>query len=387
MDGLTIIPAPSGSGDYVELARTRQAQGRVFRKHILNLGTLIHPKTGQRLKLDDAWYGRLKDNFDRGVCDIVQVPLADAQNQHSEDPRANIGEVIDIEREGSKVYSVIDVRDADAADKLGKTLLGASAFLSLDYTDTRTGQKVGPALLHHCVTNRPYVVGLEDYAEVLAASNAAGEEPVVMVLTAEEPPAPLADNTIDALLLPDEESEVPLSRDELIEQLKAEHGIDVEALQAQASSQPDLSQFTAALTEALRPSGDVGLTGGDGETVSLTDVIGAVAELAQTNVELSGKVTKLERGAAEHEVDGYIGDGRLLPKSRRKAIELVLSGDREGLEDFLAPANAPYVKLNHSEGAAPPQGEQRQVEDIDTEIMRLTAAPEHAHLFNGDGRK
>lgn len=384
MDGLTIIPAPSGSGDYVELARTRQAQGRVFRKHILNLGTLIHPKTGQRLKLDDAWYGRLKENFDRGVCDIVQVPLADAQNQHSEDPRANIGEVIDIEREGSKVYSVIDVRDQDAADKLGKTLLGASAFLSLDYTDTSTGQKVGPALLHHCVTNRPYVTGLDDYTEVLAASNAGGE-PVVMVLSADEPAVPLADKSIEAVLLPDEESEVPLSKDELIEQLKAEHGIDVEALQAQAA-QPDLSQFTAALTEALQPSGEVGLTG-NGETVSLTDVIGAVAELAQTNVELTSKVSGLERNAAEREVDGYIGDGRLLPKSRRKAIELVLSGDREGLEDFLAPANAPYVKLNHTEGAAPPQGEQRQVEDIDSEIMRLTAAPEHSHLFNGNGRK
>ena len=57
-------PVPAGVGDYVELARTRQAKGRVFRKHILNLGTLIHPKTGEKLTLDDAWYDRVKANFD-----------------------------------------------------------------------------------------------------------------------------------------------------------------------------------------------------------------------------------------------------------------------------------------------------------------------------------
>jgi hypothetical protein len=169
MSDLGIIPAPADAGPYVELARS--ATGRVFRKHILNLGPLIHPKTGQPIQLDDAWYARLRDNFDSGVS-MVQVPLANDKNEHSEDPLRNTGEVIGLEREGSKVYAVLDIRDPQVADKLGKTLLGASAMLHMDYTDTRTGQKVGPTLLHSCITNRPYVVGLGDYEEVVAATRA-----------------------------------------------------------------------------------------------------------------------------------------------------------------------------------------------------------------------
>jgi len=364
-----IIPSPQGSGDYVELARTRQAKGRVFRKHILNLGTLIHPKTGERLTLDDAWYDQVKANFDSGVCDIVQVPLANDKNEHSEDPLRNAGEVIGMEREGSKVYDLIDVRDPEIAERIAsKRILGASAFLSLDYTDTTSGAKAGPALLHHCLTNRPYVTGLDDYEEVIAAS---------------------ADGTGDVIVLAQEET-VP-TKEELLAQLKAEHGIDVEALQAQASQRTDMSQLTAMLTEALRPvSGDLKLTGGaEGETVSLTDVVGAVAELAEKNVSLSGTVQGLQLQAAENEIDGYVSAGRLLPKTRKHAVKLALTGDREGLDEILAPADHPYVKLNHVEGAAPPQGEQRHLEDMDAEIVRLTSQKQTEHFFtgNGTGRK
>ena len=362
-----IIPSPRGSGDYVELARTRQARGRVFRKHILNLGELIHPKTGERMHLDEAWYDQVKANFDSGTCDIVQVPLANDENKHSEDPLRNAGEVIGMERDGSKVYDLIDVRDPDIAQRIAdKRILGASAFLSLDYTDTSSGNKAGPTLLHHCLTNRPYVTGLDDYEEVIAAS---------------------ADGTGEVLVLAQEET-AAVTKEELLAQLKAEHGIDVEALESQAGQRTEVSQLTAALTEALRPAaGTVALTGSDGETVSLSDVVGAVAELAEKNVSLTGTVGVLQKDAAEREVDGYIGVGRLLPKSRKRAVALVLSGDREGLDDFLAPEEQPYVKLNHVDGAAPPQGEQKHQADIDAELVRLSSAPHLAHLFTGNGKK
>jgi hypothetical protein len=361
MEPFVIIPSPSG--DYVELARSRQARGRVFRKHILNLGELIHPKTGERLKLDEAWFDRVKSNFDNGVCDIAQVPLANDKNEHSEDPLRNAGEVIGFEREGKKVYDLVDIRDPDIAQRIADgRILGASAFLSLDYTDTSTGDKAGPALLHHCLTNRPYVTGLDDYEEVIAAS---------------------ADGEGDVIVLAQEET-VP-TKEELLAALKAEHGIDVEDLQAQVSQRADMSGLTAMLTEALKPAGDLKLTGGDGETVSLSDVVGAVAELAEKNVALSGTVGDLQKDAAEREVDGYIGKGRLLPKTRKHAVKLALSGDREGLDDILAPEKEPYVRLNHTEGAAPPQGEQKHLEDIDGEIARLTGQASTSQFFTSNG--
>lgn len=362
MGDQVIISSPGG--EYVELGANAKARGRVFRKHILNLGPL-HYK-GRTLQLDDQWYGQLEKNFNSGVS-MVQVPLANEKNEHTEDPLSNTGEVIGIERQGSKVYSLIDVRDPDVAQRIAdKRILGASAFLHLDYEDTRTGQKVGPALLHHCLTNRPHVLDLEPYEEVVAAT-AADEEGEYVVLASPE------------------ETAVP-TKEELLEALKSEHGIDVEALQAQAGQRADMSQLTAALAEALRPAGgSVQLTGGDGETVSLTDVIGAVAELAEKNVTLTSTVGALQKDAAEREVAGYIGKGRLLPKTRGYAVSLVLSGDRDGLDAILAPADQPYVKLNQVEGAAPPQGEQKHEQDIDAEVARLTSSGHTSHFFTANG--
>ena len=356
-----IVSAPARSEGYVELGATAKARGRVFRKQILNLGDL-HYK-GKTFHLDDAWYAQLERNFNAGVS-MTQVPLADSNNKHDESVMANTGEVIGLERRGSKVYTLVDIRDKEAAQRIADgRILGASAFLHMDYEDSRTGEKVGPALLHHCLTNRPHVLDLEPYEEVVAATADSEGDDFIVLASPEE-------------LVP--------TKEELLDLLKAEHGIDVAALEAQAGQRNEMSQLTAALTEALRPAGGtVSLTGGDGETVSLSDVVGAVAELAEKNVSLTGTVGVLQKDAAEREVDGYIGVGRLLPKSRARAVTLVLSGDRDGLEDFLAPEGQPYVKLGDIQGAAPPQGEQRHTEDIDAEIMRLTSAPHTAHLFNG----
>lgn len=167
MAELGIIPSPDTEG-YLELAGNGEV--RRFRKHLLSTGPLIHPKTGKIVQVDDAFIRTMQENFNAGVCDIVSVPLADKDNRHSEAPERNTGRVVGLEREGGKVYAVMDIADPEVAGKLGSTLLGASAMISLDYTDTRTGRKVGPTLLHSCITNRPYCVGLEDYSEVLAAT-------------------------------------------------------------------------------------------------------------------------------------------------------------------------------------------------------------------------
>jgi hypothetical protein len=363
MDGCVIIPAPTGD-DFVELsARDRKVTGRLFRKHILNKGTLIHPKTGERLRVDDSFVNSLQRNFSSGVCDIVQVPLANEKNQHVEGPVSNIGEVVGVESEGSKVYALIDARDEDAAGKLGKTYLGASALLHMNYPDTVTGDRKGPTLLHVAVTNRPYVTGLEDYEEVLAAT-----------MDADEP--------ADVLVLSEEDSH--MDKAELIAQLKAEHGIDVEALQAGHGDQPaGMSELTAALTQALSGNGQVELTGPDGQTVGLPEIVGAVAELASLTRNQGDEISGLRRERAESEVDGYIGAGRVLPKQRESFVRLAME-DRDELAVLLP--DSPVVPLSQVRGAAPPQGEDAHERDIDKELAELTAG--HPEFFsNGSGGK
>jgi hypothetical protein len=371
-----IVPAPGGAfrpveDVPVELARSRQVTGRLFEKHILNKGPLIHPVTKVRINIDDGFVSAMEANFKAGVCPIVQVPLANARNEHVENPDANIGEVVGIKSRGDKVYALIDARDEQAAARLGKTYLGASAFLSTNYTDTRTDKKVGPTLLHVAVTNRPYCVDLDDYKEVLAASaDSTGE---VVVLT----PVP--------------EETVPLTREELLAALKNEHGIDVAALQAAATAAPDAAALSAefmqalpvAVAEALKDSGTFQLSADPG-TVSLSDVTAAVVELAADNKGLRETVTGLQRRAAMTEVDGYIGAGRLLPKARAAAIEMALSR-RDDLDAILAPADRPYVKLDQQVGLSGPDGEQRQEQDIDAEVARLTA--QHKDFFTSDGTR
>src|SRR6185437_1510635 len=123
-----IVSAPVSAEGYVELGAVPKARGRVFRKHILNLGPL-HYK-GKTFRLDEAWYRQLEQNFKAGVS-MAQVPLADDQNRHTESPLANTGEVIGLERQGSKVYSLVDIRDPDVAQRIADgRILGASAFLN-----------------------------------------------------------------------------------------------------------------------------------------------------------------------------------------------------------------------------------------------------------------
>lgn len=377
-DDLVIVPSGHNGGDdgYVSLARTKT--GRLFKKHLLNLGKLKHPATGRVINVDKEFYDTMKRNFDAGICDIVQVPLANAKNEHSEDPERNIGEVVDIELNGDKIYAVLDVRDDKHATKLGKTYLGASAMLSLDYTDTKTGSKVGPTLLHACVTNRPYVTGLENYQEIVAATSDMSSGAVVLSTDVLETPveAPEATAAQNEAKAASEETEMPeenaqetkLSLDELVALLKKDHNIDVTGLQAKAAEGEAAAQLTQALTKALSDTGIVKLSAEDTEVKTET-IVGAVAEVAGKVVTLTGQVETLQRRDAEHAVQALIDEGKVLPAQKDAYVELKLTnGD---MFDKLIPAE-PIVKLSVEKGIDPPKDE-THVKDMDKEITRLSA--------------
>ncbi len=374
-DDLFIVPSHhNGAGDgFVSLARHRS--GRLFRKHLLNFGPLMHPKTGATITVDDKFVNTMKANFDNRVCDIVQVPLANGQNEHTEDPERNIGEVVDIEVKDSKVYAVLDVRDEKHADKLGKTYLGASAMLSLDYTDTKTNQKVGPTLLHACVTNRPYVTGLEDYQEIVAATSDSSQGTVLLTtdtVVAEPSSTPTEEQTPEATDMPEkdeatQETTKP-SLEELLNTLKTDHDIDVTGLQAKAAAGDQATALTNALTKALGDAGLVKLTNDEAD-VSTETIVGAVAEVAGKVVSLTNQVETLQRRDAEHAVEALIEAGRVLPAQKEGFVTLKLSNPT--MFDSLIPAE-PIVKLSNEKGVTPPKDD-KHVKDVDAEIIRLSA--------------
>lgn len=366
-DELVIVPS-NGDG-YVQLARTKQ--GRLFRKHLLNKGPLRHPVNGAIINVDDDFITKMKKNFDDGVCDIVQVPLANAKNEHSEEPDRNIGEVVDIQVDGDKVYAVLDIRDPGHADKLGKTYLGASAMLSLDYTDTKTGKKVGPTLLHSCVTNRPYITGLGEYEEIVAATTTDRSEEAVVLLASdtaviEKPSKETADMPEKA----ETETVAEPSLEELLTTLKAKHGIDVSALQAQQTEAAKQTQLSQTIVDALTAAGVVKLSNTDQNADNNSVVINAVQELATDNVTLSNRVQAMEKREAEHAVDALITQGRILPAQRAPMVELKLTNS--AMFDQLVPANA-IVKLTNEVGVNVPDSTKQDL-DINAEIKRIQDA-------------
>lgn len=363
---------PSREEDWTYLSRTQK--GTLFRKHLLNMGQLRHPVTGKAINIDDAFVDTMIRNFEDGVCDIVQVPLAGPKNEHTEDPSRNIGEVIGLNKEDGKVYALIDARDKEAAEKLGKTLLGVSAMLHQNYTDTRTGKQVGPTLLHACVTNRPYVTNLEDYEQVVAATNQDNDDETVVFtsgtstsinnptsadskdsLKTKETDNSIDDaNTIRASSNVETPEVIPMTREELIAALKDEHGIDVAALQeavvaGEAAAQ--LSQTLAdQLADALKDTDVLDLSNG----VTGDDLVGAVVELANTHTVLNDRVQNLEKKNAEVVVDSLVSEGYVLPAKRDTFVELKLS--QPALFDALIP-DVPVIKMTAETGSNVPHDE------------------------------
>jgi hypothetical protein len=367
-----LVIVPSDGESYIELARTRT--GRLFRKHLLNYGDLKHPKTGAVITIDDTFAKNLKKNFDNSVCDIVQVPLANQDNEHSEAPDRNIGEVVNVEVKDKKIYAILDVRDTTHADRMGKTYLGASAMMSLDYTDTKTGKKVGPTLLHSCVTNRPYVTGLDNYQEILAATSDSSNGAVLLTTTdvVEVKPADVTEEPTgmgDTITTETTPAAVKPTLEELLTALKTDHQIDVTGLQAKAAEGDTATSLTKTLVDALTQAGIVKLTNDEKANVTTETVVGAVAELAQNNVTLTNRVNTLEKTSAETAVDTLVTSGHLYPYQRDDMVSIKLTNP--DMFDRLVPKD-PVVKLTTENGITPPNDTNHKL-DVDAEITRLSA--------------
>lgn len=362
MTGTVIVPGNRDPEGFVELART--AKGRIFRKQILHMGeSFVHPNDPKtKITVDEALATSLANNFHAGHCDTVQVPIVDGANHHTEDPLRNLGEVLDVEYDDKGVYAVIDARKPEQADQLGKTLLGASAMMSMDYVDTKTGDHVGPTLLHVAVTNRPYITNLSDFEEVVGLS--------ADTLTEGEP----------ALLKPaDQEDEMP-TKEEMIAALKDEHGIDVASLlEGAAGKKPttDVDELKAALSGVLSEAGVIKLSAGEQEELTIKDIADAVIELSSEKVALSGQVQNLievaeaqRLEAATKEVEQLVREGRVLPKAKDTMVALAMD-DRESF-DSLVP-DKPLVELSAAGVTTMDEPDSKRWDEETSRLLALSA--------------
>ncbi len=355
-EGFAVV-LPEKDAGFVELSAT--PKGTVFRKQILHYGDLLYPgaPNGGKVKVDEAFADSLVKNFKNHVISSVAVPKANEKNQHNEDPDRNIGEVINVLKGKDGIYVDMDIR-VDA-DKIGKTLLGTSAMLHLNATDRRTGEKVGPTLIHNCVTNNAFVPDLGDFEELVAMTTGGvdiTDENQIVVLTS----------------APEATKEKHMSTlDELFAELKSDHGIDVPELQKKAAASDAAVALSSKIQEELVTTGLLKLSNTD-EEVTADVLVGAVAEAGTKIVELSSRVDGLVEDAAKKDaevaVDKLVLSGHILPKDKEAMLELRLSN--ADLFDKLVPEK-PVIKLSTEAGFEPTDEAHKKT--VDDEITRLTA--------------
>jgi hypothetical protein len=355
MAGRFLAPGVRGTS-FVALGRSRQ--GRLFRKQILHRGSLRHPVSGSTITVDDAFLSRVVENFNNNVCDIVQVPLANAANEHVEDPDRNIGEVIGVEADESGLWAIIDARSEEHADKLGKTLLGASALMHLDYTDSTTGEQVGPTLLHVAVTNRPYVTELAGFEEILAATADGSDDEAALYVA-----------------IDDEGEESSMDLDKIKALLKDEHQIDLDGLiaGAETASEPTEEMVAAAAKKILEDAGVALSNTSSGSPTEVGEALKLELSKRDTAIDaLKQTVDVLQASAVESKVDGLIAVGRILPAQRDAMVKLARQD--EALFDSIVP-DKPLISLSREAGVDLPDKDTGLAElsggDLDAEIARL----------------
>ena len=398
MDTNVVLPHPSGDA-YVELSDSKK--GKVYRKQILRMNqSFLHPADHtKRIKIDSTFAQKLVDNFKAGVCDIVQFPLVNEKNQHVENPDANLGQVIDLSYDDKGVYADIDVRKNP--ETIGTTVLGASAMMSLDYTDTITGERKGPTLLHVAATNRPYLTNLAPY-EAVALSNY--DEEYVMLSP---------DNTDSDSS--ETESENPMSLEELLAKLKEDFDIDVAALQAaakvdeesadetpesktdepkaeeaadEAPVEPKAEEEPAALSavspedahnlfaalSAVLTSADPGLVAlsKSEDDITIEDIASGIVELSNGYKAMAADVETMKREKAVNEVEKAVETGRITPAQKDAMLELRLSN--EELFNKIVPSE-PVVSLSAQTGVTshePVNAGQTVQDEKETLIKKMT---------------
>lgn len=165
------------------------------------------------------------------------------------------------------------------------------------------------------------------------------------------------------------------TREELISELRADHNIDVAALQEQAAKAVSSVALSNQITEALADKGILKLSNGD--TATADEVIGAFAELTEKNVELSNRIDAIALSSAETmakaRVSELVKSGHILPKEEEARVKLLLSNAE--LFDQLIPEK-PLVQLSQ------PSVEDEKGFDFGDGTNETTLTDEIARLTN-----
>ncbi|MGW1676026.1 hypothetical protein [Saccharopolyspora sp. NPDC002376] len=164
----------------IDLGTASKVGGRLFRKQVLPIGSINYK--GRRIDFTRDKLAAMADAFRSGAFDSVPLVMADTENQHTMDPRATTGEMVDLELTADGLDGVF--RASEEATKLLESYprVGISARILENYE--RADGKAFPAAIQHAlITSDPRITGMRPWEAVnLSAEVGAGD---VLDLTAE----------------------------------------------------------------------------------------------------------------------------------------------------------------------------------------------------------
>lgn len=142
----------------------KETNGR-YRKMLFRYGTFIDAMTGEKdLELTKELAEELKANLEAKAIERVPVPV-----DHTRDPKANTGELLEIEVGDDAAYGILQIRDYDAIYRIDNDLVfDVSVKINWNYIDTETGKEWGAILEHVALINDPYIEHMSGFEAVVA---------------------------------------------------------------------------------------------------------------------------------------------------------------------------------------------------------------------------
>ena len=133
----------------------------VFRVQALPYGSWVHPSDpDEQLIIDQMIVQTIVKNFEDDVLDNVPVPW-----RHTDHPAENTGFVLAAIETEDGLDLIINV--PEAKDQINKELIGGiSLSIDFEYMDKKSGDILGPTMLHCALVSNPYIKGMRKFEQL-----------------------------------------------------------------------------------------------------------------------------------------------------------------------------------------------------------------------------
>ena len=314
---------------------------RTFRKQMLSYGEFLHEDAPDgKLKVDRSFCDRIVDNFRKGMRDTVPIPLGHTDGEGT----SSVGRVLDLEVDDDGLWGLHLIEDEEKADKLGRELRDSSVLVEPDFLDIKTGNKVGPVLIHNAITNAARLTGLRSWEAVSFGDDASKVDVIDFANQSGSGDSGKGEKMTIAELLEkaaevtdaDFAAELAKSRPKVVETLTEDAKVDEDALRAEGAAAVVADLKTKGIT--YTPTESKGKDDGKGEAKAEAKTTGLdISEhpdfkaINKTVNDLMAERTKTE---TEAKVDAAIREGRVLPAEKEGLVAVGLS-DGTLLENLL----------------------------------------------------